>query len=96
MYKQPEALLYIYIAFSNSTLYGTSLPAITVLYGFRIKELLNIIADYLVDIGEEPDIPQLQLVYTIELLPSAKYQPVCIDAYDAIKLAAIQMKCNYN
>ena len=45
---------------------------------------------------EEPDIPQPQPVYAIEPSPSAKYQPARIDAYDAIKLAAMWMKRNYD
>ena len=81
IYRWPEALLHIYAALSNLTSCSTGLPTTTVLYGFRIKEPLDLAADYLVDIGkdvgaytlQEPDISQLQPVYTIEQSPSTKY-----------------------
>ncbi|RDL33672.1 uncharacterized protein BP5553_08040 [Venustampulla echinocandica] len=99
--KWPEVLPRLSAALSNSTSRGTGQPSTVVLYGSRIQEPLDVVARQLIDIGEDDIAPhehdaEHQTAFPIEPATIANYRPSHIDAHDAIMLAAMTMKRQYD
>lgn len=86
----PKILPTISATFSNSTSRGTGRTATEVMYGQRIKEPLDIAADAMIDLEQNN--------LFVSAFPAATYtyNPARIEAIDAIKMAAIVMKKQYD
>ncbi|KAI1000711.1 hypothetical protein K3495_g7485 [Podosphaera aphanis] len=84
----PKILPIISSTFNNSTSRGTGKTATEVIYGQRIREPLDIAADALVELDQNNS--------TIPTCSVVPYNPAQIEAFDAIKLAAVYMKHQYD